>query len=85
MRVVFLMDLTDAPDALARVLCPFTVLQAELVLVEMRRTARGAHLRLEADGLDPHWARILARRLEHNPQVLSISLGWRSGQNGQPV
>ena len=78
-RVIFLVDVLGATDALAKVLCPFAVLQVELVFVELRRTERGASIRLEAEGLGDHWAQVLARRLEQFPIVLSVGLGWRSG------
>ncbi len=77
-RVVFLVEVRGAPDALARVLTPFAVLQVELVFVELRRTERGASIRIEAEGLDVHRSQLLARRLEQAPTVLSVGLGWRS-------
>jgi hypothetical protein len=84
-RVIFLVEAVGAADALARVLCPFAVLQVELVFVELRRTDRGASIRIEAEGLDDHWAEVLARRLEQAPAVLSVGLGWRLGADARPV
>jgi len=78
-RVIFLVDVVGATDALARVLCPFAVLQVDLVFAQLRRTERGSRIRLEAEGLDDHWAQVLARRLEQLPIVVSVGLGWCSG------
>jgi hypothetical protein len=77
-RVVFLVDVLGDADALARVLSPFAALQVEMVFVELRRTGRGASIRIEAEGLDDHRSQLLARRLEQLPVVLKVGLGWRS-------
>ena len=84
-RVIFLVEVLGVTDALARVLCSFAVLQAELAFVELRRTDRGASIRLEVEGLDVHRAQLLARRLEQAPTVLSVGLGWRLGTDAHSV
>ena len=84
-RVIFLVEVQGVSDALARVLCPFAVLQVELALVELRRTGNGANIRLETEGLSDHWAQVLARRLEQIPTVLSVGLGWRLGTDAHGV
>lgn len=84
-RVIFLVEVLGVTDALARVLCPFAVLQVELAFVELRRTDRGASIRLEVEGLDVHLAQLLARRLEQAPTVLRVGLGWCSGTDAHSV
>jgi hypothetical protein len=69
-----------SPDALARILCPFAVLQVQLAYVELRQTEARATIRLEAVGLDDPRAGVLARRLEQSPIVLGVSQGWRSAE-----
>jgi hypothetical protein len=75
---IFIVEVTGAKDALARILCPFAVLQADLAHVELRRTADGATIRQEVEGLDDQRAQVLARRLGQSPTVLGVSLGWRA-------
>ena len=53
-------------------------MQAQLAHVEMRRSDRGARVRLEVEGLGDHRAGVLARRLEQSIAVRAVSLGWRS-------
>lgn len=75
---VFLLQVADEPDALARVLAPLAVVQARLDLVEYRAEGGGGAVRLEARGLDADTAALLLRRLERTPVVRSAGLGWKS-------
>jgi len=75
-RMIFILEIVASADALARVLCPFAVLQADLAYVELRRSGEGASVRVETEGLDDHRAQLLARRLAQSPIVRAVGLGW---------
>jgi hypothetical protein len=75
---IFMVEMGEDADALARLLAPFAAVQAHLARVEYRCGPTGAVARIEAPGLDPDRAQHLKRRLEQAPCVLRVGLGWSS-------
>jgi hypothetical protein len=75
---VFLVEMSEDADALARLLAPFAAVQARLSAVEYRCGPAGAVARIEASGLKAGRAQNLKHRLEQAPCVLRVGLGWSS-------
>jgi hypothetical protein len=76
-RYAFVIEATDAPDALVRVLTLFAVQPLALAGVTMVPRDGGCAIRIEADGLDGRRAKTLLRRLDGLPVVCRVGLGWR--------
>ena len=80
---LILVECLDTEDALLRVLGLTAVLQARLVSVSFEAQGGKARARLEIDGLSPHRAEHLCRRLRQLPMVSETALGWRASANAR--
>ena len=76
----FLVEAHAEPDALVRVLTPFSVQGAQLVEVTLDRVDGGLAIRIESEGLEAVRAETLLRRLEGLPVVRRVGLGWQAAQ-----
>ena len=70
---LFIVDLTGAPDALVRVLSVCAARQVALSAVSYAAAA----VRIEAAGLSERDAQQLSARLQAEPVVTGVTLGWR--------
>ena len=71
---LFIVELTGAPDALVRVLSVCAARQVALSAV----TYAAAAVRIEAADLSERDAQRLSARLQAEPVVTGVTVGWRS-------
>ncbi|MBQ1542197.1 hypothetical protein C5708_15875 [Caulobacter sp. CCUG 60055] len=76
-RYWFILYVHDEPDALMRVLGPFTVRQVRLSGVTLDRQGEVVCIQIEVEAVAPALADRLARLLEGMPVVRGVGLGWR--------
>lgn len=72
-RHCFVVEASEAPDTLVRVLTPFAVQGARLASVVMGE----GRIHIEVDGLDTRCAETLLQRLRGMPVVTGVAIGWR--------
>jgi hypothetical protein len=75
---VFIIDLPDQAEAVARVLGAFVPHGCRLTGLHLEPRGGPARLTLRTRGLDAQRAEHLRRRLEAMPLVRGVSLGWRA-------
>jgi acetolactate synthase regulatory subunit len=74
---LFIVEITSAPDALVRVLSVCAARQIALSSVAFEAVRAGGAVRIEAAGLGDHDAQRLAARLQSEPVVVGVTVGWR--------
>lgn len=74
---VFIVEISSAPDALVRVLSVCATRQIDLSSVAFEAARAGGEVRIEAAGLGEHDAQRLAARLQAEPVVVGVTVGWR--------
>jgi hypothetical protein len=79
---LFLVETSQAQDALLRVLSVFAVQQVALASVAFAGGPDGGSIRIEARRLSEAQAEHLSARLRSVPAVRGVSLGWRSAPPG---
>jgi len=77
-RRTFLIEARPQADILLRVLGPFAVQGAQIVLMEAAQDAGRTSIRIEAAGIGTELAEHLVERLRAMPAVLGVGLGWRA-------
>lgn len=77
-RRTFLIEARPQADVLLRVLGPFAVQGAQIVLMEAAQDAGRTSIRIEAAGVGIELAEHLVERLRAMPAVLGVGLGWRA-------
>lgn len=76
-RRTFLIEARAGRDILLRVLGPFAVQGAEILMMEAAQGAERTSIRIEAAGLGEGAAQHLVERLRAMPAVTGVGLGWR--------
>lgn len=77
-RRTFLIEARPEPDIVLRVLGPFAVQGAEILILEAEQGASRTSIRIEAAGLGADTAGLLVERLRAMPAVTAVGLGWRA-------
>ncbi len=77
-RWTFLVEASDAPDQLLRVLNPLVVIGARLAAATLARSPDGVTIRLDTEDLDERRAETLRRRLQALPGVMGVSMAWQA-------
>lgn len=77
-RRTFLIEARPQADILVRVLGPFAVQGAQIVLMEAAQDAGRTTIRIEAAGIGAELAEHLVERLRAMPAVVGVGLGWRA-------
>lgn len=77
-RRTFLIEARPQADILLRVLSPFAVQGAQILLMEAAQDRGGTSIRIEASGIDAELAEHLVERLKAMPAVVGVGLGWRA-------
>ena len=83
-RWTFVIEASDAPDQLLRVLNPFVVVGAWPCAASLERRAHGVTIRIEAEPLEPRRAETLHWRLRALPGVASVAMSWRQAAPMSP-
>jgi hypothetical protein len=76
-RRTFLIEAHPHHDLLLRVLGPFAVQGVEILKVDADQNPARITIRIEAGGMAPEAASLLADRLRAMPAVTGVGLGWR--------
>jgi hypothetical protein len=75
---VFLVEFTDGPDAVLRILGALAVQGGRLEHLALERRRARMSLRIHVRGLDDRQSDHLRLRLGELPMVRGVSLGWRT-------
>jgi acetolactate synthase regulatory subunit len=75
---LFIVEVTSAPDALLRVLSVCAARQIALSAVAYAASPDGGAVRIEAERLDERAAERLSARLQSEPVVVGVTVGWRA-------
>jgi hypothetical protein len=75
---LFIVEITSAPDALVRVLSVCAARQISQSSVAFEAVRAGGAVRIEAAGLGEHDAQRLSARLQSEPVVVGVTVGWRA-------
>jgi hypothetical protein len=75
---LFIVETTGAPDALLRVLSVCAIRQVAPSAVTYAGSARGGVVRIEAGRMDEGAVERLASRLQSEPMVIGVTVGWRA-------
>ena len=76
---LFVIEFTDADDAVVRLLTPFVVQGCRVTGLNLGTSPEGRRLTAKATGLDPDRSEHLRLRLEALPIVRGVGLGWWTG------
>ncbi len=74
----FVLDVHEEPDTLMRVLGPFAVQEARITGIRLDPGPAGLSIAIEASGMSPERAELIARRLDGLAAVRRVGHGWRS-------
>ncbi len=74
----FVVEVDEAADTLIRVLGPFAVQEARITGLRLDPGPAGLSIAIEASGVTPERAELIARRLDALAAVRRVGLGWRS-------
>ena len=80
----FIVDVHEEPDTLMRVLGPFAVQEARITGIRLDPSPVGLSIAIEASGLSPERADLIARRLGSLAAVRRVGLGWRDAPYALP-
>ena len=82
-RRTFLIEAHPRHDLLLKVLGPFAVQGVEILKMDAAQDPARVTIRIEAAGLAPEAAGLLADRLRAMPMVTGVGLGWRAAAADQ--
>lgn len=77
-RRTFLIEALPQADILLRVLGPFAVQGARVLVMESEQRAERTSIRIEVGGMDAGTAAHLVDRLRGIPAVRAVGVGWRA-------
>ncbi len=77
-RRTFLIEALPQGDILLRVLGPFAVQGARVLVMEAAQGADRTSIRIEVGDMDADTAAQLADRLQGMPAVRAVGVGWRA-------
>ena len=80
----FVVDVHEEADTLIRVLGPFAVQEARIMGIRLDPGPAGLSIAIEASGVTPERAELIARRLGGLAAVRCVGHGWRNAPYAFP-